>query len=236
MVSSHCRTGHMSKQPVRRRTQEERRRSTTQRILRAAFKVMKKRGYAGFRIAEVADAAQVSRGAVLHHFPDKDALILATFEDMYRRGHLKSQQRAKKLPFSGDPLQAIIGDGSDFFFSDYFWTMFEVSMAAGRDKKFKRKSEEIARRYRLPVEAVWLDVLCQAGLPDDDAEDVLWLTLAIVRGLAMRTRIQDDPKRFAHLLDLWRGIFWTYWSAQQDALAGKSPLTNRRTAQAAASA
>ena len=143
----------MNKQPARRRTQEERRRSTTQRILRAAFKVMKKRGYAGFRMAEVAETAQVSRGAVLHHFPDKDTLILATCEDMYRRAHLKSQQRAKKLPSSSDPLQAIISDGSEFFFGDYFWTMFEVSMAAGKDRKFRRKSADIARSSRLPVEA-----------------------------------------------------------------------------------
>ena len=100
-------------------------------------------------------------------------------------------------------------------------------MAAGKDKKFKRAAEAVARRFRLPVEAAWFDVLSPAGLPEGAAEDVLWLTLAIVRGLAMRTRLQDDPERFAHLFDLWRHIFWTYWSTAGRTAFGK-PLPAAR--------
>ncbi len=63
---------------------------------------------------------------------------------------------------------------------------------------------ELSAATRLPVEAHWHAALVDSGVPPAVADDLLWLTLAIVRGLAVRRLWQHDPPRFRRLFRLWR--------------------------------
>ena len=63
--------------PVRR-TQAERSATTRARILDAAVNCLFAAGYGATTTVSVAAAAAVSRGAMLHHFPSKADLMLAT--------------------------------------------------------------------------------------------------------------------------------------------------------------
>lgn len=61
-----------------RRTQAERSATTRARILDAAVSCLFRAGYGATTTVSVAAEAQVSRGAMLHHFPSKADLMLAT--------------------------------------------------------------------------------------------------------------------------------------------------------------
>ena len=61
-----------------RRTQAERSASTRARILKAAIDCLHQQGYGATTTVSVAARAKVSRGAMLHHFPSKADLMLAT--------------------------------------------------------------------------------------------------------------------------------------------------------------
>ncbi|HYM02062.1 MAG TPA: TetR/AcrR family transcriptional regulator [Stellaceae bacterium] len=201
-------------QKLVRRTQAQRSEEMRQRLLDAAFTVLQRRGYVGFRIAEVAKIAGVSRGAQLHHFPTKESLVVATIEHVFARVLEQARQRAEAAASqSRDPLAAIIDDSSDFFFGDNFAIALDVVMAAAKDDRIRERIFAISRDHRLPAESAWLRVLTEAGLPEDFAEDALWLTISIVRGLAVRRLWQKDPERGRRLLRLWRQIFWTYVEA-----------------------
>lgn len=63
--------------PVRR-TQAERSATTRARILAAAMECLFAHGYGATTTVSVAAKAEVSRGAMLHHFPSKADLMLAT--------------------------------------------------------------------------------------------------------------------------------------------------------------
>ena len=78
----------------KRRTQAQRTRETRTRILDAAVGVLRKKGYAHFRTADVAKAAGVSRGAQLHHFKTKEKLVFATMEHVFHNVLATSQVRA----------------------------------------------------------------------------------------------------------------------------------------------
>src|SRR6516164_9508216 len=80
--------------PPRRRTQAQRTAETRLRILKAAANLIRRRGYARFRTAEVANEAGISRGAQLHHFPTKDSLVVATREDVIEEVPILSRRRA----------------------------------------------------------------------------------------------------------------------------------------------
>src|ERR1700710_2433366 len=82
---------------ARRRTQAERSEETRTRILKAAASLIRKRGYARFRTAEVAKEAGLSRGAQLHHFPTKDSLVVATLEYVFEQAQVLSRRRASAI-------------------------------------------------------------------------------------------------------------------------------------------
>ena len=62
----------------KRRTQAERSASTRARILKATVECLYRHGYGATTTVSVAATAKVSRGAMLHHFPSKADLMLAS--------------------------------------------------------------------------------------------------------------------------------------------------------------
>jgi AcrR family transcriptional regulator len=68
-----------SEQPPGRqsRTQQERREGTRARLLAATIECLVEHGYAGTTTQRIQDRAGLSRGALLHHFATKEALLVA---------------------------------------------------------------------------------------------------------------------------------------------------------------
>ena len=66
--------------PKKRRTQEERSAETKKRLLEATIDYLNELGYNKTGTVEIARRAGVSRGALVHHFPSKHDLIVATAE------------------------------------------------------------------------------------------------------------------------------------------------------------
>lgn len=62
--------------------QAEKAQATRRRLLDAAFESLVELGYFGTSTVKVAERAGVARGTMLHHYPTKDALVLATLEDI----------------------------------------------------------------------------------------------------------------------------------------------------------
>jgi AcrR family transcriptional regulator len=202
----------------RRRTQAERSHATRKLILDAAVRIMVRKGAAGLRTGEVAAEAGVSVGAQLHHFPTKQALILAAFDYVNERSVEMCRQRVRLAQRAGNTesiINAIIADASDFFFGNGFF--IELGLAFGQaDLELRRIVRRSSRRSRFLIEAIWREALQTQGLPPDIAGDILALTLSIVRGFAMRRFIEDDPARRAHLVRVWRDMVRAYLSAQLD--------------------
>ena len=68
-----------------RRTQAERSDAMRRRVLDATLECLQKDGYARTTVGRIIEVAGVSRGAPLHHFPSKSALIAAAAERLIRR-------------------------------------------------------------------------------------------------------------------------------------------------------
>ena len=72
------RAGRLRPPPSRAsRTQQERREDTRARLLAATIECLVEHGYAGTTTQRVQDRAGLSRGALLHHFATKEALLVA---------------------------------------------------------------------------------------------------------------------------------------------------------------
>ena len=190
----------------KRRTQAQRTNEMRARLLKAAISTLRRHGYVGLRTEEVSRVAGVSRGAQLHHFPNKESLVIAATEQIFQASTDRGLARAASALSSKDPLEELIQDGHEFFFSEDFFVILDLVLMRGKNQASRDKIFEIARTHRPTVEAAWLDVLRRSGVPEKEAEKILHLTLTIVRGLAIRSLWQPDTKRFRALLDEWKAI------------------------------
>src|SRR5215813_9776534 len=189
---------------ARRRTQAERTEATRTRILKAAAELIRRRGYARFRAADVAVEAGLSRGAQLHHFPTKDSLVVATLEYVFGQAQIVSRRRAAAVNRPRDLIEAVIADAREFFFSEHFMVAIDIVLSTSTDQAVRKQILDISRKARRPVEAAWAEALVAGGVPAAVAADIVALTLGVVRGMALRTLWDNDPKWFDQLFTLWR--------------------------------
>src|SRR5260370_12456519 len=131
------------------RTQAERTQGTRARILDAAVEVLRKKGYAHFRTADVARAAGVSRGAQLHHFATKEKLVYATLEHVFQNVLETSRRRVRALRKADDPLEHAAADAREFFFSTAFFISLDIATSI-TNARFPNKLTAIVPNPPLP--------------------------------------------------------------------------------------
>ncbi|MGN5478164.1 TetR/AcrR family transcriptional regulator [Cupriavidus basilensis] len=113
----------------RRRTQAERTQETQQKLVRGAIVLLKQKRYTGFRTADVAEVAGVSKGAQTHHFPSKDMLVLEALEEVYRQTLVNAEKRIAQAKASpGQLIDLLVADSEAFFLSDDFLLTLDLMM------------------------------------------------------------------------------------------------------------
>jgi AcrR family transcriptional regulator len=79
---------------------------TRQRILEAAFMEIYRNGFQGMRVDEVLAATSLTKGALYHHFPNKQALGYAVVDEVIQQ--IVQATWIQPLRGAEDPLQALI--------------------------------------------------------------------------------------------------------------------------------
>lgn len=219
-----------------RRSQATRSDEMKRRILDAAFEVLKERGVAGFTTPEVARRAGVSRGAQVHHFPSKHELVVAAMEHVFGIALADGLKLAEAAQQTGRPVEALIGDAQAFYFSDCFYVGLDMLLAGGKDPALREAGIRVVRNYRHPVEQQWLAVMRELGLPAGISEDLLLLTVSLVRGFGIRQLWSPEPERVAGLMALWQDMLAAYLatktSAQAASPTGRRAVKTKETTQA----
>jgi AcrR family transcriptional regulator len=181
-----------------RRSQAERVETMRRRLLDAATEVLKVKGLAAFRTADVVTQAEVSKGALIHHFPTKDALIVAVFEQLYADAEAARDQApsADGLPSA---LAELIADSHSFFFGESFEVSLNITVGAACDPELRDAIFSVVRRYRTAAEEMWVARLASLGVSRARALEAVWMINSMIRGLAVRALWEPDQARFAAL-------------------------------------
>jgi AcrR family transcriptional regulator len=88
------------------RAQAQRSRATRAGLLETARRLFAERGYAGVSTEEIVRAAGVTRGALYHHFADKEDLFREVYEEVERE---LVEEIAAGAGSARDPLEALRG-------------------------------------------------------------------------------------------------------------------------------
>ena len=121
----------------------------------------------------------------------------------------------------------MIKDASAFYFSDYFYVGLDMLLAGAKDPALKDAAVQVVCNYRRPVEQAWLSVMRELGLPEAVSEDLLLLTVSLVRGLGIRALWSPETERVARLLSLWQDMVGGYIKSTGPLLHQPEPLQER---------
>lgn len=97
-----------------RKTQEERRTHTRRALIAAARRLFAEKGYAGTGTPEIVAAAGVTRGALYHHFADKEALFGAVVEEEHLLMAMTINAATADSDEEPGPIRALISGGDAF--------------------------------------------------------------------------------------------------------------------------
>jgi len=185
--------------------QEERTRVMRARLLEATVDCLVERGFAGTSTTLVSERAGVSRGAQLHHFPTKNALVVAAVEHLTERRGAELAEAVAHLPTGGRRTRAVVEMLGDHFASPVFAAALELWVAARTDEALLAAVGPLEQRvgreaHRMTVAALGVDE-SRPGV-----RELVQATLDLVRGLGLASTITDDSARRRRILREWADV------------------------------
>lgn len=164
--------------------------ATRAALLDTATRMFAEKGYAGTTLADVAATAQVTRGAVYHHFENKQALFRAVFERLESEAMRDSREAYES---SDDPVQGAFAAVERFLerscetvYSEVVWSLGPIALgwhdwreceeqfAFGLIEKILRDLVDSGRAESVPIEATThmvFSMLGSAGMVLAEADD-----------------------------------------------------------------
>jgi len=190
-------------------TQAERTAATCERLLDATVATLVERGYRGTTTPEICKRAGVSRGAQLHHYPTKEALVAAAVEHVLTKRLAEVQARLANAPSGVLDLE----DAGAFLWSVYsgatFYAWLELVVAARTDEGLRPIVAALDARFAARAERMCAHFLLPYVEDPREIAATTRLILAIFDGLAMhRVLVKDDDlARRALRVARARGLF-----------------------------
>lgn len=191
---------------MQRTSQAERTRAMRARLLEATVACLVEFGWSGTSTTLVSQRAGVSRGAQLHHFPNKSDLVVAAIEHLSEARAHELAGSMSSVPDGQGRTRVVMHLLGDHFSSDLFAAALELWVAARTDEALLAAVGPLEQRlgretHRLTVEALGVD----ESVPG--VRKLVQATLDLVRGLGLANTISDDEGRRNRILDQWADTF-----------------------------
>lgn len=166
-------------------------------ICTATIDLLVELGYAETSLNRVAAQAGFSKGALQHHFPNKEDLIAATVDELLARAF--KPQRTK--PGSVD--QVLTGFWTRFVNTPAYRALMEILSAARTDKDLqKRLSAELVEWGKKMDEQSVQNFVAVSG-DDDETIMLLNMTRSFMRGLLSQERYGVTAEQTSQYVKKW---------------------------------
>ncbi len=199
-------------QAPQRRSQAERSAATRDALLDATIDCLVADGYAGTTTSRVAERAGVSRGAHLHHFQTRQALMAAAMERLAERRGRELLAAAGELPAGRERLV----QGLDLLWASYANPLFQAALDlwshARTDRELRERLVPVERRLDRQTLEIARRLFPELAR-QQDFEHLIELAVATIRGLALLDTLHPGggrnrrqwPYSRARLVDLFAG-------------------------------
>ncbi|PSC04175.1 TetR/AcrR family transcriptional regulator [Alsobacter soli] len=193
-----------------RRTQEERSAETRARLVEATLDCLNERGYPRTTTAEIAERAGVTRGALNHHFPSKDALVVRAIEHLLKSATSDIRGLAASVRDGSLSLSDFVERLWDLFSGRLLLITLEHITEARHNGVLREGLIPVVREFHAALDRIWGDFFKGTHLDDREVQTALNASLCLMRGMGMQQVLRDDPSYYRGLLDFWKSILADY--------------------------
>lgn len=181
---------HEEGAPEASRRQAQRSEVTRAALLTAARGLFAERGYGGVGTEEIVRRAQVTRGALYHHFRGKEDLFAGVFEQVEAE---LTQQIATQAMATTDPWEAMQAGAQAFLDACLDPAVQQITLLDAPSVLGWEKWREIGQRYGLGLIQASLQAAMEAGqLAPQPIKPLAHLLLGALDEAAMLVARSDD--------------------------------------------
>lgn len=183
--------------------------ATRERLIATTLDTIHELGLKRASTPEFARRAGVSRGALLHHFPTRDDIIVAAMESMLEEGIARIRHVAAEVARDAVDMEGLLDFLWALFSGRFFTLSVEFINEARTDPALRAKMLPLVRRFHEALDTIWAENCSVGPIDRDNARVLLNLTLCLFRGMGVQTVLKDDPEYFRTLLETWKALLPT---------------------------
>jgi AcrR family transcriptional regulator len=180
-----------------RRNNSDRSAEMRTRIIEAAVDLLYREGYRATSMLAIAAHTGVTRGAVLHHFPNLNELMLAVADSVYEGQHRIAQERLWSLDVTPkERFLSIIDMEWDTSQQPATLAVLKILVESRNDAELAARFPPIQLRSESRFRALYWEIAQAAGILDEDAiRSMFQLHICVMRGMAMTVMGGADIER-----------------------------------------
>jgi AcrR family transcriptional regulator len=180
--------------------------ATREKLIEAALDTIFDVGYEKASTPEFSRRAGVSRGALLHHFPARSDIMVASMETLLRGGTDEIRDMAASVSRNEIGLDAFIDWLHQLFSGRFFYLSVEFINGSRTDAELRARMIPVVREFHEALDEIWRGFCEPTDLSAQEAAVVLNMTLCLLRGMGIQTVLRQDPAYFKRLLDAWKAV------------------------------
>lgn len=190
--------------PRLRRTQLERSEAMRKRLLAATLQCLAEDGYNGATLSSIVRRAGVSRGAQVHHYPNKQALMLDAADDLLRRTYRTLGELLLSIAEESNRLQVLVDAIWEQLFATPFYRAYmELLIASQREAALSQALETLLTR-QIGVFEIAIDHYFEPAPGADRNIRPLFIQLIMMlNGLAGHAHLLPQPETVQAFLSKW---------------------------------
>jgi len=167
--------------------------ATRERILHAALTVFARKGYHRALVDDIVRASRTSKGAVYHHFPNKEALFLALVDDFAAR---LAQAVADAIARSHGALakvEAALRAGLETFAGNRELARILLLEAVSLGPAYETKRAEIHERFAALIRGYLDEAAAEGSIPPLDTRVATLAWLGAVNEVVIQWLSRGEP-------------------------------------------
>lgn len=184
-------------------TRVEQRRATHRRILDAAIQLLIDRGYIATSTVAIQEAAGVSRGAYLHHFPTVQRLTHELVARLVADNERNVREAIAALPIDLDPVSRAVRALHRTLSLPTFQAEIELWSAARTDTELLTALRNAEHQAGRDLRRVMDDLFGEKVVSHPNYRAISDITIVLFRGLAVSRPLQHSDLPARRLIAEW---------------------------------
>lgn len=215
--------GRRRSNATQRRSQEERRAETRRKLIDAAIQVLGEEGYANLTITKTARRAGLTNGALQHHFPTRDDLMLALMDAVYPVLDIPFRSIAAEGLGVRERVDRVIDRLWEIYSRPEYLAIWDIALGSRGDRRLWVRLRAYQREVSARMRDEFAELFADLGLSTEEVERIFQLSVSHLRGLALQSVFGPDPLR-RDTLELAKQVAYEQLTRR----AGGSPSSTSR--------